>query len=136
MLSVAKLNFDPPNQLNADDTIEALEFATTKPQQRQGETNRHAFHDVGMAVENLTIQAIALELFVHHIAGFHLDKARKLFHIPYGYEPVAAMAIGYLGDPQTLPEDLYLREIVPRDRKPIETFVFGERWGIPSSIIF
>lgn len=43
-----------------------------------------------MAVENLVIQAAALDLFVHQITGFDPDKARELFNIPTGYEPVAA----------------------------------------------
>ena len=135
MLSVAKLHFDPPSALNSDATIETLNLAVREHHlERRGETNRHAFHDVGMAVENLTIQAIALDLFVHHIAGLRLDKARPLFHIPRDYEPVAAMTIGYLGNSQTLPEDLRLRELTPRVRKPLEEFVFTGHWGHPSPL--
>ena len=33
------------------------------------------------------------------MAEFHLDKARELFNIPSGYEPVTAIALGYFGDP-------------------------------------
>jgi nitroreductase len=136
MLSVAKLHFDQPSSLNPDDTMETLMHSIAKPHaDRSGEANRHAFHDLGMAVENLTIQAIALDLFVHHLGGFHLDQARALFHIPHGYEPVAAMAIGYLGDSQTLPEELRLRELAPRDRKPLKEFVFTGHWGHPSPLL-
>src|SRR2546430_17688820 len=60
--------------------------------------NRHALHDVGLAVENLIVQAIALEVFVHQMAGFELPKARELFQIPAHHEPVAMIALGYLGD--------------------------------------
>jgi len=38
--------------------------------------NRHAFHDTGMAVENLVLQATALGLAAHQMAGFDVEKAR------------------------------------------------------------
>lgn len=135
MLSIAKLYFDSPDELNADDTIESLTNATRKPHGRQqGDSNRHAFHDVGMAAQNLAIQAISLDLFVHQMAGFDIDRAKQLFHIPHDHEPVAAIAIGYLGNSQALPEELRLRELETRRRKPIEHIVFTERWGHSSSL--
>ncbi|MGH7236266.1 MAG: nitroreductase family protein, partial [Nitrospiraceae bacterium] len=42
--------------------------------EEDGEPNRHAFHDVGLAVENLVIQATALGLVVHQMAGFDVQK--------------------------------------------------------------
>lgn len=103
--------------------------------ERNRKPNRHAFHDVGLAVANLSFQAIALGLYVHQMAGFDVEKARKLFAIPEGYEPVAAIAIGYLGDPETLSEPLREREGAPRQRKPLEDFVFTGRWAETSSLL-
>ena len=97
--------------------------------------NRHAFHDVGLAMGNFLVQAMALEIFVHQMAGFEVDKARKLFAIPDGFEPVAMIAVGYLGDPNTLPENLRKRELAPRTRKPLDSFVFTARWGEPSPVL-
>ncbi len=94
-----------------------------------GQPNRHAFHDVGLASENLAIQATSMGLFVHMMAGFYPDKVRELFKIPEGYEPVAAIALGYPGDPQTLPERLRERELTPRRRKLLQEFVFTGQWG-------
>lgn len=102
--------------------------------ERNQKPNRHAFHDVGLAVENLVIQGMALGLFVHQMAGFHVDRAREVYGIPEGYEPVAAMAIGYLDDPGRLPDDLRERELAPRTRKPLEAFVFSGQWGQPSPL--
>lgn len=70
--------------------------------------SRHALHDVGMAIENLVIQAMALGLWVHQMAGCDAPKARQLFAIPEGYEPAAAIAIGYEGDPQNLPDPFWI----------------------------
>lgn len=106
MLSVAKLSFE-----------------------KNDKENRHAFYDVGSALANLAIQATALDIFIHQMAGFDVEQARSLFDIPKGYEPVSAIAIGYQGDSQTLPEKLYQREIAPRTRKPLSNFVFTGSWG-------
>jgi len=90
---------------------------------------------VGLAVENLVIQATALGLMVHQMAGFDVQKARETFEIPAGYEPVAAVAIGYPGDPAMLPDRLRQRELGPRSRKPLQDSVFGGRWGRVSPLV-
>jgi nitroreductase len=112
MLSVAKLAFDEDQS-----------------------PNRHAFHDVGLAVENLVIQALALDLFVHQMAGFEVEKAREVCNLPSGFEPVAMIAVGYLGDPSTLPEKLRARELSTRSRKVLAEFVYTGRWGQPASVV-
>jgi nitroreductase len=111
MLSVAKLTFES-----------------------NGKENRHAFHDVGAASATLAIQSTALGLFIHQMAGFDALKARETYNIPDGYEPVAAIALGYLGAPQALSEKLQQREYNPRSRKPLANFVFSGSWNQPSSV--
>lgn len=110
-VSVAKLNFD-----------------------HGGKPNRHAFHDVGLAVGNLLVEATALGLVVHQMAGFSADKVRLAFGVPEGFEPVAAMAIGYPGPPEILPEQFREQELGPRKRKPISSFVFENNWGEPAAL--
>lgn len=106
MLSVAKLHFD-----------------------RNGKPNRHAQHDVGLAAENLVIEAMSRDIYVHQMGGFDADKARSVFQIPEGYEPMAAMAIGYKGATEQAPEDLVKRESGERTRKKLGDFIFGGKWG-------
>ena len=112
MLSLAKLNFE-----------------------RTGKPNRHAFHDVGLASANLVIQATALGLAVHQMAGFHAEKARELYGIPADWEPVAAIALGYPGEADSLPEPIRQGELALRARKPLEQFVFTGRWGEASRLV-
>src|SRR5215212_3506304 len=95
---------------------------------RNGKPNRHALHDTGQAVAGLTVQATALGLYVHQMAGFSVEKARETYNLPPTVEPVAAIALGYLGDPSTLPEDLREREVALSTRKPIGEFVFTGSW--------
>ncbi len=100
-----------------------------------GEINRHAFHDVGMAAQSLTLQATALGLSVHHMAGFHVEKARELFGIPHSHEPVAVMAIGYSSDSDILPEKLRKKERAARVRKPLEELVYAGLWGKTAPLV-
>jgi nitroreductase len=96
---------------------------------RDGKPNRVALHDVGSATAQLTFEANARGLLVHQMAGFDGEKARQTFTIPADWEPVAAIAIGYPGNPESLPEKLRERELAPRTRKPVGEFVMTGSWG-------
>jgi nitroreductase len=91
--------------------------------------NRHALHDVGLAVGNLVVQATAMDLVVHQMAGILPEVIRECFSLPSGYEPVTGLAIGYQGDLNTLPEEIREREQAPRSRKVLQEFVFAKTWG-------
>jgi nitroreductase len=94
-----------------------------------GKPNRHALHDVGAASTSLALEATARGLFIHQMGGFDAEKARELYCIPEGWEAVAAMAIGYAGETESLPEKLAQREREERVRKPISEFVMSGAWG-------
>jgi nitroreductase len=90
---------------------------------RNGAANLHALHDAGMALATLSIQASAIGLAVHPMAGFDRAAARELFHIPAEYELGATVAIGYPVDaepPST------------RTRRPLSELVFSEDWDRPA----
>ena len=107
-------------------SVASLTFADS------GEPNRHALHDVGLATENLLLQATALKLAAHPMAGFDVEQARVTLKIPSGYEPVAMIAIGHPGDPGVLPDRLKQRELAVRERDRASGFVFFGEWGVPS----
>ena len=69
------------------------------------------------------------------MAGFDPHKAIELFEIPTGWEPIAAFVIGYPGEHASLPDTLREREIAPRERKPLESFVMGGHWGKSASFL-
>lgn len=97
--------------------------------ERNGKPNRHAEHDVGLANGNITLQAMSLGLYCHMMAGFESQKARVKLGIPEGWEPLTMMAIGYMGDPNALPDDYRDRDLADRSRKPLADFVFTGKWG-------
>ena len=96
---------------------------------KNGTPNRNAQYDVGAASAWLTVEATSRGLFVHQMAGYDHDKARQVFGIPAGWEPIAAIAIGYPSNPDSLPQPLRDREVAPRTRKPISEFVMSGSWG-------
>ncbi|HTU21954.1 MAG TPA: nitroreductase family protein [Gemmataceae bacterium] len=100
-----------------------------------GKPNAAAVHDLGLASATLTLEATARGLFVHQMIGILPDKARELYHIPEGVQPLTGLAIGYAADPNTLPERLRERDLMPRPRTPLAQFVFGGSWGTASELI-
>ena len=122
----------PQNQVWAK-AAPVLMISVAKPHfEHNGKPNRHAWYDTGQAVAFLTLQATALDLGVHQMAGFSADKARELYAIPETAEPASAIALGYPGDPNSLDEKLRERELAPGKRKPLKEFVFAGRWGNPA----
>jgi nitroreductase len=102
---------------------------------RNDKPNRAAVHDLGLAAGNLLVEATARGLFVHQMIGILPERAREVYGIPEGFEAWTGIAIGYRGDPTTLPDALRERDLSPRQRKPLSEFVFGGRWGNPSPLV-
>lgn len=94
-----------------------------------GKPNAAALHDLGLASANLTLEATVRGLVVHQMIGILPDRARELYRIPEGVQPLTGLAIGYAADPGTLPEKYRDRDLSPRSRKPLTAFVFGSEWG-------
>ena len=99
---------------------------------KNGTENRHAWHDVGLAVGSISIQAAAMGLQLHQMAGFSPELARRHFSIPDDFDPVAMTALGRPGDPQQLPEELRTAEIAQRGRRPLKELVFSGTFGCPA----
>jgi nitroreductase len=97
--------------------------------------NAAAIHDLGLASANLTLEATARGLCVHQMIGILPDRARELYNVPEGVQPLTGLAIGYEGDPQALPEKLRGRDLGPRTRKRLAEFVFTGAWGTGSRLV-
>ena len=86
-------------------------------------------YDVGQAVAQLSLEAIHQGLHVHQMGGFSAEKARELFEVPEGFGILTVIAVGYQGDPETLPENLKQRELLGRIRKELKEIVFSGKFG-------
>lgn len=97
---------------------------------QNGKPNRHHGFDAGAAWVSLAFQARRLGLYTHAMAGFSQKKA----HVILGtkeeeYEIMAAVALGYLGEADELPDDFRAME-GPNERKPLDEIAVEGR--IPS----
>jgi nitroreductase len=101
---------------------------------KNGKPNAAAEHDLGLASATLTFEATTRGLVVHQMIGILPDKARELYGIPDDVRPLTGLAIGYAAGPETLPESLKGRDLAPRTRNPISSFVFSGSWGTTSAM--
>ncbi len=74
-------------------------------------------HDLGLAVGNLTVQAQAMGIHLHQMAGIIPQNAIDKLNIPEGFEPVTAIALGY-----------YEGESGVKERKAVNEIAFKGTW--------
>ncbi len=97
--------------------------------ERNGRDNPAALHDLGLAAGNLSHEVTARGLHVHWMIGILPERARELYAIPDGFQPLTGFALGGLGDLEAADEKLRARDLAPRARKPLGELVFRGRWG-------
>ncbi len=90
---------------------------------KRGEENHWHQFDTGTAWGYISLEAERRGLVTHCMAGFDAESARAVFDIPGNLSIIAAVAIGYYGDPAELPEALQAREH-PNVRKPITELLY------------
>ena len=83
-----------------------------------GKPNSVHLFDCGSAWENLALQATAMGLVSHGMAGFDFDKARSSLRVPEHFAVAAMFALGHPGDPDQLAPAMREREI-PTGRRPV-----------------
>lgn len=108
-----------------------LIFAFARKLRSTGEPSPTAQFDTGSAWMSLALQAQALGLTAHGMAGFQHDKVYQATGVPEAeYQALAAIAVGYPGDEAALPEDLRARE-KPSKRKSSSEFARKGRYSAP-----
>lgn len=99
--------------------------------QRNGKVNAHAWYDTGAAVMSLVLQATALELSAHQMAGFDKEKLAQTLSPPEHVELIAVVALGHGSDDlSALNEAQQEKERGPRQRKEQDKWLIqGHGWG-------
>lgn len=110
-----------------------LALGCTRLQFANGQPNPCAFHDLGLASENICLEATARGICVHQMAGILPDRARELFQIPDDAQAFTGIAIGYPGDASPLPQ-IAQRDQARRGRKPVGEFLFTGKWKTTSAV--
>lgn len=91
----------------------------------------YAEYGLGLASQNLVLQAVAEGLAAHQLAGFDRAAARREFGLPDHVRPLIGLAVGVQGDPQLLGDQrLVDRERADRIRIPLSEFAL-RGWGLP-----
>lgn len=92
---------------------------------RNNKPNPVHLFDAGSAWENAALQASAMGLVAHGMAGFDFQRARVELGVPAEFDVAAMFALGRPGDPDQLPEGMRVVEL-PSDRRPIrESLIEG-----------
>lgn len=91
----------------------------------------YAEYGMGLATQNLVLQAVAEGLVAHQMAGFDPDAARTEFDLPDVARPMIVVAVGVLGHPSLLIERRRAREMAARTRLGLAEIAFGGEWGVP-----
>ncbi len=92
-------------------------------------------YDTGLAMGNLTVQAMALGLMLRNMAGIDRERIREVYAIPPTYEPICGVALGWPAPPDSLPESRRDFELEAQERRPLNSFVFGDSWGQPAPFL-
>ena len=94
---------------------------------RNERPNKAAMFDAGAAWMSLALQARKLGLYTHAMGGFDRDKALAAVGADGDeYDVMAALAVGWKGDAEMLPDELKARE-APGGRKGVAEFCFAGR---------
>ena len=89
-----------------------------------GEPNNWAFFDCGAAWMSLALQATKLGLYAHGMAGFKPKKTAEILGLNTDTHDIAiAIAAGYIGDKNSLPEEFIELE-APSPRKDLNEVVW------------
>ncbi len=116
-------------------TAPVLIFGYSKPDLDCMLPNGRSYYrfDLGLAVQNILLQATELDLVARPMAGYSPRKVRQAFDMPDEFEVMVAIAIGYEGDISTLSEKHQKISRAPRQRKPLEGTVSFNRFIIRDS---
>lgn len=85
----------------------------------KGSPNATAIYDLGQAVAFFTVQAQSQGLHVHQMSGIDNDALHDEFDLGERFAVVSVMAVGVIGDPGMLSDQLRERELALRERKPL-----------------
>ncbi len=92
---------------------------------RNGKPNSVHLFDAGAAWENLALQAAAMGLVAHGMAGFDFERARTTLQVPEHFAVAAMVALGRPGDPAELPAELRQWEVLSGRRPARESLCEG-----------
>lgn len=92
-----------------------------------GKPNTVAAYDLGQAVMAYCLEAENQGLHTHQIGGFDVEKANAIFVPNEDYTSLVITAVGYLGNPNDLSEELFKVELQNRFRNQMNILAFADK---------
>lgn len=89
-----------------------------------------AEYGVGLATENLVLQAVSEGLAARQMAGFDAEAMRREFSLPDDVLPLVVIAVGVATDASIFTDERDIaREGAPRERITLSDLAFTDEWG-------
>jgi nitroreductase len=126
LLSRGNLSWAP----RASALVFTLHQVATGPESDAFVYSDYAAYDLGQAVAQLSVQALALDLVVHQFAGFDHEAMAEVAQVPRHWQVTTGVALGRPlpsregGDPHARERDER-----PRTRKPLAEVAYGATFG-------
>ena len=98
-----------------------------------GKPNAFARFDTGAAWMALALQARRLGLHSHAMAGFDAEAAAKVIGADENVDVIAAVAVGFRGDPETIESEKMRASESPNGRNAVSTFAFKGKLSLEKS---
>ena len=93
-----------------------------------GKPRKWGMYEAGLAAAAVTVQATALDLVVHQMAGYSAAAVTTALQLADNVEPVIVLAIGTQVSAETLEGEIRTREELPRSRHELSEIVL---YGLP-----
>lgn len=84
--------------------------------------------DVGLAVQNMLLQAVHIGLMGHPTAGWNEDELKASLGIPDEYRIVTVVFFGHRADLDSLDEETREKETTRTSRRPFDDIVHWNKW--------
>ena len=110
--------------------VKTVHDAPGKPER----PNRRALLDLGLALQNLLLQATEEGLTGHPMAGFDAVDAAAAVGLPDKHEAVVLVALGRPGEPAALAPEVRAKDERPRTRLPLASIVFEDAMDRPAAL--
>ena len=88
-----------------------------------GEVNAYSWHDVGLAMGQLGLQATSMGLVLHQMGGFDHARVKDILKLDENSDVISVTAIGYKGQEADIHESLLAKAAKPRSRRALDEIV-------------
>ncbi len=117
-------NLNPTNSVWAQNASVVVLAVAEKYFRKFQVENKHARHDLGAAIAQISLQAASMDIYAHPMAGFNREKMAELFKIDHRFDVVTVFTLGYLLTQGEMSPEQLIKETAERKRKPKAEIVF------------